>query len=206
MIRILALSFLSALASAEAAAPRPALEAARELVGVYTGHWVQYDPNGNVVLEWDDRIEAVNPRLENGRAVVTAIDQMRFTYPRPFTVNEVFTEGYAVNPADGSAGVRFFEYDNGMRLEEREVAPGTWTIEAPVDLSAFRELGITNDNVIYATHLSVKTTTFAGGREIQRVTLTTTLVWKDGGGQVRTRQFVGLTGTHERPWPSPAAE
>ena len=194
----------AAIAAADASS---ALEQAKTLVGNYTGHWETYTPEetGEVLASsWNDTVEAANPTLENGRAFVTVKSSMNFTYPKQYPYTMIFSEGFLVN-SDGSAGKHFYDYGAGPVIVE-QVSTDTWSIRSPVNLPDYQSVGITKDNVIFASNHVTKTVTSDGGMEIQRVTQSTTLVWKDSNGEIQSRQFVSLSGIHKRPITSKVPE
>jgi hypothetical protein len=140
-----------------------------------------------VATSWDDRVDVSNPRVEDGRAIVSVHDVLALGPPQGEMVVD-FIEGFHV-AADGSAGARFFEVG------------GAETIEQPLDAQAFafesafaasdRPLIQRNPDALTdrCRHYSLRIVD-----EKEEVTRLTRLVWSDG----TTQTFVSMQGAHQR--------
>jgi hypothetical protein len=173
-----------------------AFDAVSQLVGTYRGEWTLYgiDATGQIVAKssWTDVMEAKDPVLEDGKAFVHTRDVMSFANGQSFTLES--TEGYLVN-RDGTAGERYYLLQ-GTPVIERQLSAGCWAFEVASSQQELASIGFSN--VIQANHVMVKTVRADGKVEIDSVTRVTTVTWKDGDGNVQTRQFVSLQGVHRR--------
>ena len=109
--------------------PLTAIEAAQELVGLYSGQWELFgldtkNKTGTFVsrMRWKDEVSAMNPTVEETKAYVLVMDKM--IYDDGHEEMSTFTEGYLLNP-DKSVGARYFD-TAGTVVLENPVGPATW--------------------------------------------------------------------------------
>jgi hypothetical protein len=186
-----------------------ALDAAQTLAGVYEGHGKMYAFNlvtGKTVLqrEWDETLIANDPRIENGRAIVTVESTMDFGASEEEMHKSAFVEGFIVED-DGSPGFHFFETPD-TTVVFVEVQPGEfhWGNKIPIgglDAQGLYWLygvlieGGADPKSTFQIHdvhsRSVKIVSRDElGREQHDVTETVFLEWSDTFGQRHSSQYV----------------
>jgi hypothetical protein len=173
-----------------------ALSAVSELAGSYAGHWVVQglDANGQTfpAIAWDDTLEASNPRIERGRAVVSVRDVLMLPPPQSQMVVEL-VEGFHVE-SDGSAGARFFEV-NGVETIEQALAARDFAFESAL-ADGDRQLIQRNPDGLTdrSRHYSIRIVEQQGSVAREEVTRLTRAVWADSTSQT----FISMYGYHER--------
>lgn len=174
-----------------------ALDAASKIAGTYTGQWSMYGlADGHVVekASWTDRLEAGHSVEDHGRAYVEVTDTMTFANGQ--TRTSKFIEGYSAKP-DGSAGDRFYEI-GGTATHFKKLTERDWVYQATPDPGELWFLGVNPQDVVFASHVTTKTTTFEGPIDTDHVTRLTTIQWKDADGKIHSTQFVSMKGEHAR--------
>ncbi|MBI3534224.1 MAG: hypothetical protein HY072_01880 [Deltaproteobacteria bacterium] len=174
-----------------------ALEATKKIVGQYNGQWTLYGTSAGKVVEkttWTDVLTAENPIEKTGRSFVEITDVM--TFHDGTTRTSKFIEGYFTNP-DGSAGDRFYEI-NGKPVSFKKLSENDWTFHTTLDAGELWFLGFNPTNVLLATQVTTKSTTYDGKIDTDHITRVTTIQWKDTDGLVKSTQFVSMKGLHKR--------
>ena len=191
----LSLSLMAAASTSMAA--ESALDAARRITGKYTGRWSMYGLVSGSVVEkasWTDVLEAGSATERSGRALVEVTDLM--TFPDGSTRASQFIEGYMVN-ADGSAGDRFYEIQGEVTIFKK-LTDRDWAFQTAPEPGELWFLGFNPRDVIYASHVTTKTTTHEGGTDTDHVTRLTTIQWRTADGKLHASQFVSMKGEHTR--------
>ena len=197
-------SVIASSGCAAAVSPGSALDAAKALVGTYTGKSTNYRIDGQGGIQptswFTETIKAENPVQQDGKAFVSATDEMTFSNGGTGTYH--WQEGFYVNP-DGSAGKHYFVYQipNVPPQETIEIPLaeiGAVTFDNDVQDYELKELGFADKEVTFKKHSTVKNTVTVGSLETDVITRFTTISWKDAAGAIQTRQFVSRNGTQSR--------
>lgn len=175
----------------------PVPKEVRDLAGTYTGSWTMFgiDEKGGVVkkMAWTDTVNATDPRVKDGRALVTMTDEMTFEGAKQ-SFKMQGTEGYLLTK-EGAPGEYFIE-TLGQVKRMVKVADNVWTGVSPADARELDQLGFPKN--ASGQHVLVKVVTKEQGIETHRISRVTTATWKDKDGNERTIQFVSLQGYHKR--------
>jgi hypothetical protein len=185
------------LVASTAIAAESALDTAQKITGKYLGQWTMYGVAAGQIVEkaaWTDVLEAGKATESNGRAFVEVTNVMTFLDGKTLTV--AFIEGYTAN-ADGTAGDRFYEIQGKTTLFKR-LTDNDWAYQTTPDPGELWFLGFNPKDVLSASHVTTKTTTYEGDLETDHVTRLTTIQWKDADGKIKSMQFVSMKGTHTR--------
>ena len=179
-------------------ATESALDAATKITGKYAGEWTMFGLENGVVVQqakWNDVLIAETPTQGNGLAFVNVTDNMIFADG----TNRIskFQEGYFSN-VDGSVGDRFYEI-MGNKVLFKRLSESDWSFQATPSAWELSSLGFNPKNVVFASHVTTKTTTYDGLIDTDHVTRITTIQWKDSEeGIPKSLQFVSLSGYHTR--------
>jgi hypothetical protein len=195
--RSAALVIVPLLIATASMAAESALDAAKRISGKYTGQWKMYGIAGGLVVEkasWTDVLEASDATESKGKAFVEVTDVMTFRDGTTRTTK--FIEGYVAN-ADGSAGDRFYEIQ-GKTTFFKKLTDRDWVYQATPDPGELWFLGFDPKDVISASHVATKTTTYEGNLDTDHVTRLTTIQWRDTSGSTQTTQFISMKGAHAR--------
>ena len=172
-------------------------EEVENMVGTYLGEWTIYglDGDGNTIpfTTWTDSAVAGNPTAEDGRAYVSVIDYMTFQPPIPPQTVE-WIEGYTVNDY-GNAEDRFMEMNDRVTILY-QVGESTWAYSTAADTNELVTFGFTH--IVSGQHDFIKVERFTEGVETHYVSRTTTVEWRDEGGQIQTTQWMSMQGFHRR--------
>jgi len=163
-----------------------------EFVGVWTSY--KYSPNGDIVksMSWKDTVLTMNPVINDTMAYVNVKSTMTFdnTHIPPYKME--FQEGFDVSK--GKIIDHFFRV-MGVKSIETKVSNNTYIISQPVSSYELNQLGFSS--ALEAYHTTVKLTLNVSGKEVQKITRITTVVWENNS-KTETVQFVSLEGYHER--------
>lgn len=174
-------------------AKESALGEVSKLVGQYAGHWVMYGIVNNQIApiaRWSEVLVVKNPKLQAGRAVVEVENTKTIKDGRTETLK--YIEGYFATE-DGSVGERFIEIE-GKLLHIKKLNDTNWSYYSEPSSEELKQLGFEPEQVLSASHVTVRTLTSVGKRETAHITRVTTVQWRDTSGLIQSPQFLSLMG------------
>lgn len=169
--------------------------------GTYEGSWELFgiDAGGlpSLAFAWTDVAVADQPTVEATRAYLHVTDNLQFTFGFMGTQTQSWLEGVLILP-DGKLGNQFLDQD-GVVTELIEIEPNHFVYETELstyDLGLVE--GLTQQNLVEGHHTVDKLVTFPDGVETHTISRMTHVEYIDMMGQVVTRDWESLTGTHEK--------
>lgn len=192
------LLFLTVLFVAASARAETAHDAAAKIVGTYRGEWKMFgrDAAGLIVEKsaWSDELIAANLTDLKDRAYVEVEDTMTFADGTKRVSK--FHEGFFAN-ADGSAGDRFYEIAGDIVIFKK-LDPNNWSFLTAPSSGELSWMGFALGEVLGATNVTIKSTTYEGAIDTDNVSRITTVQLKDASGAIRVLQFTSMQGYHNR--------